>query len=217
MDYPRSACHGIWASPTTAWGLKHKLMQVMLERERQQPLSGRIELDDAYWGGEKRGGKRGRGSANKTPFVAAVETTKEGQPVRMKLHPVKGFQKREIRRWSEQQLASGSHIATDGLSAINGLEAAGFEHVVIVTGGGAKSVEQPAFRWVNTMLGNIKNALHGTYHAMHSKHLPSYLAEFEYRFNRRFQLDKLLPRLNFAAVQTPPMPVHLLKLAEAYW
>ena len=68
--------------------------------------------------------------------------------------------------------------------------AAGFEHVVIVTAGGAQDVEQPAFRWVNTMLGNIKSALHGTYHAMHSKHLPRYLAEFEYRFNRHFQLDK---------------------------
>ncbi len=46
----------------TAWSVKHKLMQVMLERERSQPLSGRVEMDDAYWGGEKQGGKRGRGS-----------------------------------------------------------------------------------------------------------------------------------------------------------
>jgi hypothetical protein len=57
-------------SYNTAWSVKHKLMQVMLERERNQPLSGRVELDDAYWGGARHGGKRGRGSENKTPFVA---------------------------------------------------------------------------------------------------------------------------------------------------
>jgi transposase-like protein len=204
-------------SYNTAWSLKHKLMQVMLERERQQPLSGRIELDDVYWGGERRGGKRGRGSENKTPFVAAVETTAEGQPVRMKMHRVKGFEKTEISRWSRQQLRPDSHVVTDGLRAFKGLEAAEIGHETLVTGGGAKSVELLAFHWVNTLIGNVKNAMHGTYHAIRPKHLPRYLAEFEYRFNRRFKLDALVPRLLYASVQTPPMPGRLLKLAEAYW
>src|SRR3954462_9592585 len=65
----------------TAWTLQHKLMQGMLERDQDKPLTGeRIEVDDAYIGGERSGGKRGRGSAGKTPFVAAVETTAEGKP-----------------------------------------------------------------------------------------------------------------------------------------
>ena len=69
----------------TAWKIQHKLMQVMLERDQDKPLTGeRIEVDDAYIGGERSGGKRGRGSAGKTPFVAAVETTAEGKPVRVK-------------------------------------------------------------------------------------------------------------------------------------
>ncbi|PSJ15750.1 IS1595 family transposase, partial [Nitrosomonas supralitoralis] len=44
-----------------------------------------------------------------------------------------------------------------------------------------------------------------------------YLAEFEYRFNRRFKLDAIVPRLVRASVQTPPMPGRLLKLAETSW
>jgi transposase-like protein len=204
-------------SYNTAWSVKHKLMQVMLERERGRPLPGRIELDDAYWGGERHGGKRGRGSENKTPFVGAVATTEAGQPVRMKLHRVKGFRKKEIKRWSQQQLDKGSHVATDGLGTFKGLEEAGIEHEAIVTGGGPRSVGLPAFCWVNTVLGNVKSALHGTYHAIRPKHLPRYLAEFEYRFNRRFKLEALVPRLVYASVLTPPMPGRLLKLAEAYW
>ena len=47
---------------TTAWKIKHKLKQVMLELDARKRLAGRIEIDDAYLGGERRGGKRGRGA-----------------------------------------------------------------------------------------------------------------------------------------------------------
>ena len=65
----------------TAWLLKHKLMAAMQAREAEKPkLQGRVEIDDAYLGGQRLGGKRGRGAAGKTPFVAAVETTAERKP-----------------------------------------------------------------------------------------------------------------------------------------
>ena len=73
---------------TTAWKIKHKLKQVILERDATKRLTGRIEIDDAYLGGERSGGKRGRGAPGKTPFVAAIETTTEGKPVRLKLRRV---------------------------------------------------------------------------------------------------------------------------------
>ncbi|MFT5296474.1 MAG: hypothetical protein ACI9YH_002494, partial [Colwellia sp.] len=49
-----------------------------------------------------------------------------------------------------------------------------------------------------------------------SKHLPRYLAEFCYRFNRRFDLDELLPRFMHIALRTPPMPYRRLRKAETY-
>ena len=64
----------------TAWLIKHKLMEVMRLREDSRQLEGRVEIDDAYLGGERSGGKTGRGSENKVPFVAAVQTTPEGHP-----------------------------------------------------------------------------------------------------------------------------------------
>src|SRR5918998_4280220 len=69
----------------TAWLVKHKLMRAMAAREAAKPkLSGRVEIDDAYLGGERPGGKRGRGAAAKTPVVAAVETTAERRPRRLR-------------------------------------------------------------------------------------------------------------------------------------
>jgi len=62
----------------------------------------------------------------------------------------------------------------------------------------------------------IKAAIKGTYRAINSKHVPRYLAEFEYRFNRRYDLAAMIPRLAWAAVRTTPMPYRLLKLAEVY-
>ena len=82
----------------TAWAVKHKIMAVMARREGETALTGRVEMDDAYLGGVRSGGKRGRGAAGKTPFVAAVSTSPEGRPRKVKLVPVKGFRKREIAR-----------------------------------------------------------------------------------------------------------------------
>ena len=59
-----------------AWRMKHKLLQVMKERIDSQPLMGFIELDDAYWGGQRHGGKRGCGAKGKTPVIAGCKPTK---------------------------------------------------------------------------------------------------------------------------------------------
>src|SRR5574337_1913712 len=56
-----------------AWLLHHKLMEAMRRREADRPLAGDVRIDDVYLGGERTGGKAGRGSENKVPFVAAVE------------------------------------------------------------------------------------------------------------------------------------------------
>lgn len=199
-------------SYNAAWRMKHKLMQVMLERDDDQPLSGFIEVDDAYLGGERTGGKVGRGAEGKTPFVAAVETTEERCPTRIKLSVVKGFSSEEIKAWSQRNLTHGSTVISDGLACFNAVTDAGCLHDRIVCGGGRASVEEPEFYWVNTVLGNLKSALRSTYHAIGPKYSQRYLADFQYRFNRRFDLAALIPRLAFAALRTPPMSERLLKI-----
>ena len=64
----------------TAWLVKHKILEAMRLAEVDRQLTGRVEIDDAYLGGERSGGKTGRGSENKVPFVAAVQTTEDGRP-----------------------------------------------------------------------------------------------------------------------------------------
>jgi transposase-like protein len=200
----------------TAWKMKHKLAQVMLERDASKPLSGRVEIDDAYIGGERSGGKRGRGAPGKTPFVAAVEPTPEGKPVRLKLQRVTNFGSAAIRTFAGRCLSPGCKIVSDGLACFNAVTDTGCVHQPIKSEGGAAGAKMPAFKWVNTALGNIKSAIVGTYRCISSKHVPRYLAEFEYRFNRRYDLAAMLPRLAWASLRTPPMPYRRLKLADAF-
>ena len=199
---------------TTAWKVKHKLMQAMMERDAAKRLAGRIEIDDADLGGERHGGKRGRGSPGKTPIVAAVETTLEGKPIRLKLRRVKGFRRTDIVSLAKRNFDPDSTVVSDGLRCFRAVLEAGCTHQPIVTGSGRGAALTPAFKWVNTALGNIKTAITGTYRAVRDKHVPCYLAEFEYRFNRRYDLAAMMPRLGYVAVRTPPMPYRLLKLAD---
>jgi hypothetical protein len=51
-------------SQTTAWKLPHTLMQVLLERDHEQPLTGeRVDVDDADLSGERSDGTTGRGTS----------------------------------------------------------------------------------------------------------------------------------------------------------
>lgn len=90
----------------------------------------------------------------------------------------------------------------------------GYKHTAIVTGGGPKSIAIPEFKWVNTIIGNVKKALHGTFHAISEHHFSRYLAEFCYRFNRRFNLAEMISRFGYIAVRTPSMTQRLLRVAE---
>ena len=206
----------IGVSYNTALLIKHKVQQVMKERDDSKPLdTPLIQLDDAYWGGKKRDGKRGRGATGKIPFVAAVAISDEGHPMAIRFSQVKTFSRAQIKEWAQQHLAPTRNVVTDGLDCFTALQEIGHQHIAIITGGGPQSVTIPEFKWVNTILGNVKNALRGTFHAISQKHFSRYLAEFCYRFNRRFELEQMISRFGYVAVRTVPSPQRVLKMAES--
>jgi ribosomal protein L37AE/L43A len=198
----------------TAWLIKHKLMEAMRLREDRRELDGRVEMDDAYLGGERSGGKAGRGSENKVPIVAAVQTTADGQPVLACLRQ-QPHTEEEVAVFAATHIATSATVVSDGLWCFRATTLVGAEHERIVTGGGKASVKLPQFRAVNTLLGNLKTAITGTYHAFaFTKYAHRYLAEFQYRFNRRFNMKTILSRLLIALVAAPPSSERVLRAAE---
>ena len=88
---------------------------------------------------------------------------------------------------------AGSRVLSDGLGCFKGFADAGLKHIVKITGGGRPKGHD--FKWVNTGLGNVQSALKGTLRSCDARHTPRYLAAFEWRYNRRFELSKNLERL----------------------
>ena len=207
----------IGVSANAALRIKHKMQQAMKNRDDSIPLHGIVQMDDAYFGGKRHDGKRGRGASGKAAFIAAVSTNLKGHPQRMRFSRVAGFSSEEIKSWSTKHLDPLSLVITDGYPSFSSVEDLGCGHESIVTGGGPQSVQRKEFKWVNTMIGNVKNSIRGTYHSVSHKHLPRYLAEFCYRFNRRFNLKTMFKRLLHAAANTLPIPQHKLSLAEDWW
>ena len=103
-------------------------------------------------------------------------------------------------------------MVSDGLQCFGSVTDAGCDRQAIKTGSDLAAGCVPAFEWVNTALGNTKAAIIGTYCSVSSKHVPRYLAEFEYRFHRRYELATTIPRLCWTA----PLPYQLLKSAEVH-
>ena len=199
----------------TAWLLKQKIMEVMTDREKSTVLSGSVEIDDSYLGGEKAGGKVGRGSENKIPFIAAIQKNKFGHPVYAVFSQVKAFTLEEVKAWAQHSLAPGTVVTSDGLACFNAVKTAGCIHDKVVVGKKQKSTDLDCFRWVNTILGNLKTAA-GTYHAFDFlKYGYRYLGEYQYRFNRRFDLADMFTRLCSAAAKSGKKTENWLRSASA--
>lgn len=77
-------------------------------------------------------------------------------------------------------MASGSAVFSDGLACFGAVTDAGCRHQPAVVAG-RKSKEVPEFKWVNTVLGDLKTSISGNYLAFDfQKYATRYLAAFCY-------------------------------------
>ncbi|SDP16687.1 IS1595 family transposase [Desulforhopalus singaporensis] len=204
-------------SQNAAMRLKHKLQMVMKQADDEKPLKGFIQVDDVYWGGKHSGGKRGRGAEGKTPFIAALERNEKGNPLFIRFSRIGAFTIDQIQRWGERHLISQSLVVSDGLACFAGFQAINHSHFSINTTSRYRNSDFTFFDWLNTVIGNVKNAMLSTYHGICHRHLPRYLGEFCFRFNRRFKLPILLNSLIYYSVKSNPIPERQLRRAEDWW
>lgn len=189
----------------TAWRIKHKLMAAMADRESDRLLTGLVQIDDAHLGGERSGVPNGKQWENKVPFIAAVSTHK-GKPLHVRFDCVSSFCRAALTTWAQRALSPEAQAVSDGLTAFQGIAMAGVPHEAIIVGTGRQAAKQPRLHWVNTVLSNLKTSLGGTHHALKfAKYGARYLAAHQYRFNRRFDLGSMVPRLAVAIVRTGPL------------
>jgi transposase-like protein len=201
-------CKEIGVGYRTAWTMQHKIRKAMEDRDQGYKLSGLVEVDEGYVGGEEHGtARQGRGAKSKSVVAVAVEHSAEGQPGRT---PIPGFAalsvlpdagSKSLDGFLKDKIQPGSHILTDGWNGYWHVEQNGFVH----TATELSKQDQPAhklFPWVHITLSNLKRFLLGTHHTVENKHLKRYVAEFNYRLNRRTMEQDLLTRLLRACLAT---------------
>ena len=191
---------------STAWLMLHKIRKAMADRNGSYTLGGLIEVDEGYVGGHEPG-TQGRGGKNKAVVAVAVEHRASGQPGRP---PVPGFaalqvlpnaSSKSLDGFLADKVRPGSHVCTDAWNGYWPVAANGFIH----TATDLPKQDQPPhklFPWVHITLSNLKRFLLGTHHQVEGKHLGRYVAEFNYRLNRRSMEQDLMTRLLRATLAT---------------
>ena len=211
----RSLCDTYgFGSYQTAWGWLRKLRSVMIRTGRER-LTGRVEVDEAYVGGQKEGA-RGRGAEGKTAVLVAVEGEAKKKLGRVRFRCVEAIDRESVELFVGDYVEPGAMVVTDGLSVYESLKAAGFDHHphVIATGGETARSE---LDHVHLVISLLKRWLGGTHQgAVTPAHLQAYLDEFAFRFNRRLSQHRgnLCYRLMQQAVTVRPSAVKALYVSK---
>lgn len=194
-----------FGSYETAWAWLHKLRRAMVRPDRER-LAGVVELDQSFVGG-RAAGKDGN-STDKAPITIAVERDYRERLGRVRLQLAERPGGRDMVDFAREVVLTGSTIRTDGARVFTRLPDSGYRHeaVVAITAPDLDAV-MPGVHLVSSLL---KRWTAGTLHYRVSReHLPYYLDEFTFRFNRRTSRARgmLFYRLLQQAVDTDPHPL----------
>ena len=193
----------------TAWTWLHKLRNAVAMRPTTA-LRGPVEIDETWEGGLRRG-KPGRPKVGDRSalVMGAVEVTADRKGIgRVRLESVADGSGETFRDFLEEHVARGATLFTDDWRSYR-KPAKDLAHELRATNI-SKSRERahevlPAIHRVFSLAHRV---LLGTYQGgVRRKYLPSYLAEFEFRFNRRSSTRRglLFQRLLACATRrTPP-------------
>jgi len=189
----------------SAWFLLQRLRSAMGQRDSEYILSGIVEVDDSYFGGKKKGGKRGRGT-KKSKVITAVSKTEAGKPLFIKMQVVQDLKSATVKKFALHNIEENSQVQTDSYNSYKKLSAEKFTHKYEVF-----NPDTNWLHWLHILIGNVKSFIRGTFHGLKEKHLQLYLDEYCYRFNRRYYNGSIFDRLSVAAMFSSPLSYAELK------
>lgn len=192
------------------WMMGHKIRQAMIEREELYTLTGTVQTDEILIGGQGTSRSKNPNKTNKTPFLMTVSETSDGKPRFLKLQELEDVTAQYVIPAIELGVEPGSLLKTDGAGVYRSTQLKGYEVK-------QKSYNQfpdetlEHLRWLNTLTSNLKRFLISTYHGVFPKYRRAYLAEFAYRFNRRYWPEQAFDRLLYACLHAEPKTLPELK------
>jgi transposase-like protein len=171
----------------TAWTMLHR-MRAVLVRPGRDRLTGAVEVDETYIGGEEPGLRGGRARGKKVLTCIAVEVHEPKGLGRCRIAPVADASATSLHAFVTNHVEPGARVITDGWQGYRGLDQLGYVHDRRSQRATRARGEDPGelMPAVHRVASLVKRWLLGTHQgAAEQAHLPSYLNEFVFRFNRR--------------------------------
>ena len=171
----------------TAWAMLHRLRKVLV-RPGRELLSGRVEVDETYIGGEEPGLAGGQAKGKKALVAVAVEVTPPQGFGRCRMQIIEDATAATLGRFVTENVAAGATVLTDGWSGYLGLPALGYTHDRRSQRAAKRRGEDIGglLPGVHRVASLAKRWLLSTHQgAVQTEHLDGYLNEFCFRFNRR--------------------------------
>ncbi len=171
----------------TAWAMLHRLRSVLVRPGRDR-LSGTVEVDETYIGGEEPGLRGGRAKGKKVLTAIAVEISAPKGLGRVRMAPLTDASGASLRAFITDHVVPGATVVTDAWQGYRGIERLGYTHEPRSQRAARARGEDAGklLPGVHRVASLAKRWLLGTHQGAPSPaHLPSYLDEFTFRFNRR--------------------------------
>lgn len=184
----------------TAWLMCHKIRHALTESSSDFLLNDYVEVDEVFYGGRKRKGNWDRTqNAGKTLIVCAVEkrgaaeTKNKGIEKQgfiagsARIAVLSNAKTETIGGFIRSNIKAGTTIINPGFNSYTNPRKYK-NHPMLQNADANASVVTPI---AHMLLSNVKVWLNGTHHGVSTKHLPRYLREWNYRFNRRGRIHQL--------------------------
>jgi len=186
----------------TAWYLCHRIRAAMASAEKNM-LYGTIEMDETYVGG-KRKGKRFQGHREHKECVIGIKQRNGG----LRFFRAEDARKGTLAKYIKENVSSDVEvIMTDELPAYpNAIEIAGHapqKHKTVNHSAKVYVDGDITTNGIESAFSLLKRGIIGSWHKVSAKHLPAYLEEMTFRFNRRNSKTLFLETLQHMITADP--------------
>lgn len=148
-----------------------------------------MEADEAFYGGYREKGMRGRSKNDKkSTMILAIEKRLASSGPRKwiagnaRIEVIQDADAATLTDFMHRNVQPKTSVLTDAWRGYGAFKAAGFAHTGVIASGEAAGEHLPL---VHITFSNLKAWLNGTFHGVSKKHLHRHLREWNYRFNRR--------------------------------
>jgi transposase-like protein len=183
----------IGGSYKTAWYLNHRIRAAMKEVD-QPMLDGTVEMDETYVGGKKKGEGVWAGKQNKEVVIGLRQRNGD-----LRFFHAEDAKSGTLAKYIRENVSEDVEVmVTDEHPAYpEAMRRTGMhtKHKTIRHKSGIYAIGDVHTNTVESAFSLLKRGIIGTWHKLSAKHLAAYLAEMEFRFNRRKNSDLFIDTL----------------------